>query len=109
MLIAVNQLAGEQGPGDALVQTFNAPRTFAHCTQHLKRFKRLQHLACPRSPTRVFKPHAGRRALLAQHFKIMSITFGLRPVPFQRQTLKSAVLLIFERQCKKVVMGAGCQ
>ena len=41
LLVAFNQLAGEQRSGNTLVQPLNAPRPFSHSAKHLKRLKSL--------------------------------------------------------------------
>ena len=106
LLIAINQLAGKQGAGDALIQALHAPRPLAHGAEHLKGLERLQHMPRPGRPARVFKAAAGVRALLAQPLNIMPIAFGLSATPFQRQTFKGAVLLALEGQRKKIGMIA---
>ena len=109
MLVAVNQLAGEQGSGNSLVQAFNTPRPFTHGAQHLKRFEGFQHFAGPRSPAGIFKARRRERTLIAQNLKIMPIAFGFCPSALQRQTLEGPVLLALERQGEEVGVGTRRQ
>jgi hypothetical protein len=53
LLIALDQLRSEQRLGDALVQSFDAPRPFTHGAKQLELIERIQHLSCPVDAARV--------------------------------------------------------
>jgi hypothetical protein len=84
-MIALDQLRGEQGLGDPLVQPFNAPRPFTHGAQQLEFVERVQDLPRPLDAARIFDRLQSLRSLRVHHAQIVPITLGPIGVAVEQQ------------------------